>query len=337
MKYLLFPFLLLFSSCVVYNQYSQNAYTSTSYDDSNRLTDIPLLQSHKNEIDVFFGDEKPKEKYIKAFLLEEISYGEVSYGTLVKKLKAQAQYKGVDALIILSRDRNISETEFSFTVTNTVSALGVKYVKNLKFEEGIPKQAVLSIFDEEEAVYTPKEIFLMNDKGQIKHFNQSNLYLNNFHHYSLDYMLYEVNQHWQVHTRLENPNQIYKRQYRTISKTTTFTFTYNKEGKVVHVLRHHYLGNVAVQIEVEFEYENGRLSKSKIYQKSGHREIIKDENGKKLSRSHKLTEIYEYHSNGKPLRRTIFQIRNGEPKPFMKLSYEYYTEKEYAEVVAKAQ
>jgi hypothetical protein len=336
MKYLLFPFLLLLSGCAVYNQYTLASHTSTNHNDSNRLTDIPL-NSHKNKIEVFFGDEKPKEKYIKAFLLEEIAYGEVSYGILVNRLKVQAQKKGVDALIILSRDRNISETEFSYTVTNTASALGVKYVKNLKFEEGIPKQAVLSIFDKQKAVYVPNEQFLLNNYAQIKHFEQSNLYLKNFHHYSLDFMLHEINYNWQAQTKLESPNQIYKRQYRTSNKTITFTFTYNKEGKVIHVLRHHYLGDVSVKIEIEFEYKDGKISKSKIYQKTGHREVFRDEKGFKLNRIHKRTEVYEYQSDGKLLRRTLFQISNNKPKPFMKFSYEYYTEKEYAEIVKKAQ
>ena len=65
--------------------------------------------------------------------------------------------------------------------------------------------------------------------------------------------------------------------------------------------------------------------------------MIRDEEGNRLKRILKRSEIYEYQSDGKLLRRTIFQIRDGKPKPFMKLSYEYYTEKEYAEVVAKAQ
>ncbi len=334
MRYLFLSTLLLLSSCETYHYYTQNAYTSTNHSNSNRLTEIPL-SLHQNEIDVFFSHEKPKEKYIKAFLLEEIAYGEVSYGTLVNKLKRQAYEKGVDALIILSRDRNISETEYSFTVTNTVSALGVKYIKNLKFKEGIPKQAILSFFNEEKAVYIPQERLLMADKGQIRDSDQSNLYLQYFHHYSLDYMLYEINQNWRVLTK-ENSNQIYKRQYRTFDKTTTFTFTYDKEGKVIHVLRHHYLKDIPVQIEIEFEYKNGRVSKSNIYQKARFGEVIRDKNGVKLNRIHKRTELYEYHSDGRPLRRTIFQIRDDKPKPLMKLSYEYYSEKEYNQLISKA-
>ena len=311
--------IVIMTSCEPFRYYPRSEYT-TSSPDQTRLTKLPIYL-HENEVEVFFPDEKPTEPYVKAFLLEQIAYGEVSYAELVKKLKKQAYDKGADAILLLSRNRSISESESSYTVTNMASALGIKYLKNMSFREKTTKEMVLSAFSNEKAIYIKKEIIPSTpDNYAIEPWNYS-LYLDNFYHYSLDYMLYEKNKNWSYLFDFEE-QKVKTRKY--IDLKNVFKFSYDHKGRVSSVLKQSEMHDF--EIEIKFLYKNGYLYKKEIYQKSN----------PYAAATHKRTEIFEYNHKGILLRRLLFLIdTKGEPQPYMSLAYEFYTKEEYNGLLKK--
>lgn len=313
--------LLLFNSCTpIFYHYSPNNYTTSAYQaDPTQLTEWSFPPTQR-EVDVYFNGEKPKEAYIKTHLLEEIAYNETSYAILLKRLKIKAQQKGIDGVLILSRTRSESETELSYTVTNILNAVGIKYVRNVKFEnEGNPKQGFLSAYNPDNAEYQIIDSFALNENGQPLN-SVSNTYNYYFYQYSLDFMLYEVNKKWQF---LPFPDRTHLTEKRNYNKLTRiYTFSYDSLERVSHVKQK----TMASDYEIDFTYKNGRLHQKKIY-------IIYSSSDERIL---KRTELFEYNPAGVLIRKYIFKRKaDGSPQPFLKLEYEFYTQRDFQQLLAR--
>ncbi len=307
---------IILSSCQTY--YPARTYTPSpiNYHDDTRLMDIPTF-AHDREIKVFFPGENPNKPYLKVFLLEEVAYGETSYANLVSRLKQQAQKKGVDAIIVLSRNRSETETEISYSVTNMASAVGIVYTENIEYEKEMPKQAIYSLYNYKTQAYEPADRYNLTPEGKVIFKKESTQYLIYSYNYSLDFMLHEKSRDW-TYSSINEKKLIVKRTYKG---TQYYTFKYNDDNQVTRV-------NVQkgdVRYEIDFYYKNGLLHKKEMYRDNKKRKLIR-------------TDIFKYKSNGQLLSEEIFRLnkKNGIMIPFSKVDYDYYTKDDYKELIGKA-
>lgn len=316
---LLCGILLIFSSC--YISYPVQTYTPSpvnSYDNT-RLMDLPTTAHHR-EVEVFFPGENPKNPYLKVFLLEEVAYEETSYATLVGKLKKQAQRKGVDAIIVLARNRSETETEIAYTVTNMASAVGIVYTKNIEYKENVAKRSLLSLYNHETNEYEVTEVFKLNAENKPIPKENSYQYLAYFYNYSLDFMLNEKNANWQY--IYNSKKKVIKRYYKGITAVFSFEISDSNKVKKVTIL------NDSGTYEIDFSYnKDGFFHQKKIYR-------VASSKKRKLIRN----EVFEYKDNGQLLRQHLFKFdkEDGSIVPFMKLEYEYYSEADYKKILEKA-
>jgi hypothetical protein len=134
-------------------------------------------------------------------------------------------------------------------------------------------------------------------------------------------MLHEVNRKWQYLPLPDQPHLIHKRSYSNFSKV--YTFTYDSLERVSHVKIH----TTANDYEIDFIYQDGQLHQKKIY-------IIYAPN--KEDRILKRTELFEYNPAGILIRKYIFRRKaDGSPQPFLKLEYEFYTQRDFQQLLAR--
>lgn len=328
-----FLFVVFFGGCTppyVYWAYSPQQYTERVYPEAGngKLIDIPTFP-HEREVEVFFQNRTPNKPYLEVFLMEEIVYGNASYADLVKELQRRAQRKGVDALIILSRDRKEFETDFSFQVENTISALGVIYAENVKFEEGIPKRAHYYYYLNSMAEYRLAETLVSDVFGNLEPL-RNNSYKKYFEYYSLPYMLMDKNKNWK-YAKSDSTGRVVSRRLNQDGNWTTYYFNYDENQMIDRVL----ISLFSFTYKIDFEYDqNGRVIK-KIGYKRGQRTPIAELASGELKKDTEasfysyFTEIVEYHPKGSVLRRRIF-VPSGEKQiPLQKLEYEFYTKKDF--------
>lgn len=144
--YPLFYLLFLFS-CSGYQYY-------TAFQPIKSLTDIPLKQSTDN-IDCYFNNETPDIPYYKVKMVEITGTQNASYDELLISLKDKARKEGLDAVIILGKQQetvydnlsekiNVGDTSVDYyrqlaRPYQKLSAIGIKYVKNINYLDTIVK------------------------------------------------------------------------------------------------------------------------------------------------------------------------------------------------------
>jgi len=229
-----------------------------NYYDQDMLVDFPLLP-HDAEVPIYFSqDTLPDEEYIRVGVLEARGGEFASYNTLIRKLQAQAQERGVDAIQLMDKQVEASE----YYGTSILSGIGIKYVKNLDY---------LSDFVMAQEVYLPYSSAMATDSerwttkvwlgfdGHPQRVEGNREYADFIRRHSLEYLLYEQNAQWRyaldeygqirmrVHTNgvgsphlrvwfsyqiRHHPNLVRVKKYPDKEESTIW-FAYDAEGRIL--------------------------------------------------------------------------------------------------------
>ena len=139
----------LLSSCM-YRYFPQQ--------DTGKLMTYPVIP-HKNEVEVYFGNEKPIDTaYLKLRFINMYGGIYTSTGAMIETMKQQAQKYGVDAILLLD-DKAITEATTTssgilwygggqsytkYENSRFMCALGIKYKRNIsQIDNYIRKQEIL--------------------------------------------------------------------------------------------------------------------------------------------------------------------------------------------------
>lgn len=165
--------LLTFTSCEVYQ--SGQYYNS----ENNSLSKIPL-RPHKNEVDVFFNNEKPTKPFYRVKLVEVKGSHELSSEQMLKRLCAQAQREGIDAIILgdISRQANtaFSTGETGITYQKLVG-IGLKYKDRIDYMNELLKEQEINYWPD--TIPEPK-IFQMKYDMNGKNISLKDTFLQRF-------------------------------------------------------------------------------------------------------------------------------------------------------------
>ena len=151
-------------TCVAVSLWSCTPFYSGQYltSQQNALSTIPL-KPHQHEVDVYFGQEKPKKPYYKVKLVEVQGFPEQSSAKMLAKLREKAKQEGIDALLI--NDIGGQTITSTLPATNSVQTyqklvgVGLKYKENIDYMSEMLKEQTVLLWPDENP--EPK-IFTMN-------------------------------------------------------------------------------------------------------------------------------------------------------------------------------
>ncbi|MFK8007433.1 MAG: hypothetical protein AB8H03_13725 [Saprospiraceae bacterium] len=320
---LVFMLSIFFSSC--YNYYSSYY---INYEDGVQLsqfTSIPIKQSIE-KVKVFFPGEKiPEEPYIKVDVIDAFGSAQTSTQDLILGLQDQAKIKGIDAIIIISKD-NISEIlqdeyyDDYIVTTQKMSALGIKYIKNIDYLDECLKGGTIFLNDKNNLVEKSK--FRSDWKGNLVELESGDKFFFDFlYNFSLQHLAYEKTPDWGYKINsISLAEKIIRRAKDDPSNRQSFIKEVKiKEvyGKVIFVdVKSYY--NQLYSSKISFQYDkDDRIIKKSIKSKTlgeYQQKFIYDENGI-------LSEI------------EIFDMENTTPRLYLKVVFETYRQSDLAQLL----
>jgi hypothetical protein len=208
---LLFMLSLLFSSC--YNYYSP---AFENYEDGAQqsyFTSIPIKPSVEKVKVIFPGEKMSEEPYLKVDVIDVFGNAHTSTQELISRLEDQAKAAGVDAILIISKD-NISEIfqddyrgEYTAT-TQKLSALGIKFIKNIDYLDECIKGGTILAWDENKNDLVEKSKFKADWKGDLLGLESGDkFYYDFFYSFSLQHLAYERNSNWTFKVDILSPTK----------------------------------------------------------------------------------------------------------------------------------
>jgi len=308
-------FFLIYSSC--YSPYLFSDYPE--HLEKPLFISIPM-KAHENKVKVYFPGEKlPEDEYIKVDILEVTGGNRMK--ALIEALQEKGQKHGVDALIIMGND-TYEETVGEFVYTNQkVSALGIKFVKNIDYLEDCIKQANIIALDKTTNKYETAAIIATDVDGNFLDSKSGEAGYRDFlYNYSLQHLAFDYRRNWQFHefkdgghtkitrirTPLNNPNNHLER-----VKIIKFG-EYFKEIKLENKQRKKYSGKISFKYDKD-KYLIEKKIKSKIL---GH-----------------YKQKFFYDDDGKILRIDVFKIEDEKEEFYFKAIFERYQQEELAQLI----
>ncbi|MFK7776335.1 MAG: hypothetical protein AB8F94_29705 [Saprospiraceae bacterium] len=326
---LFFILSILFSSC--YNYYSSSF---RNYEDgvkSSQFTSIPIKRSVEKVKVIFPGEKVPEEPYIKVDVIDAFGNAQTSTQYLISRLQNQAKAIGVDAIIIISKD-NISEIfqdEYceDYTVTTQkISALGIKFIKNIDYLEECIKGGTILIWDENKNELVEKSKFKSDWKGNLVQLESGDKFYYDFlYNFSLQHLAYEQTTSWTY--KVSNPSPSEKI-IRRSKNDPSDRLPYAKEVKLKEVY-----GKI-VFADIKSFY-------NQIY--SGKLNLQYDKNDriiKKSIRSKTLGEFQQkfiYNENGTLSVIEVFDMKKATPKLYLKVVFENYRQSDLVQLLDEDQ
>jgi len=316
MKKLLFfiGIVVFMSSCSTYQHYFDDEYTRLvqgEYDPTS-LLELQFLP-HQKEVKVFKDGDTLSQKYLKTHYFQKFTTKE-NLELVISELQQEAQYKGIDALLVLDKKANLQGNEHQDNSSTYLAAYGIKYLKNVKSELiNRPVKAYLSLFDNEYAYYDVVDSFEISPYGELIPSYSNNFYSDYYHIFSLDFMLHEKDENWRYQRDEVDFTVIKKRRDRQRTKLLTFDYDSLKRVKSIDykTASNHYW--------IDFLYKNEQLERKEIYS-------FNSDKTKELDR----TEHFQYHRTGQLTHHYIFKHENSKrPIPFLKLQYIYWRDADF--------
>jgi hypothetical protein len=326
---LLFMLSLLFSSC--YNYYSP---AFENYEDGAQqsyFTSIPIKPSVEKVKVIFPGEKMSEEPYLKVDVIDVFGNAHTSTQELISRLEDQAKAAGVDAILIISKD-NISEIfqddyrgEYTAT-TQKLSALGIKFIKNIDYLDECIKGGTILAWDENKNDLVEKSKFKADWKGDLLGLESGDkFYYDFFYSFSLQHLAYERNSNWTFKVDILSPTKkIIKRAKSMPSRRQSYLKKVKlKEvsGKIVFVdIKSFYNKFYSGEINIQYDKDD-RIIKKKIKTKilgEFQQEYIYDEQGI-------LSEI------------EVFDMKDATPKLYFKVVFERYQQSDLAQLLEEDQ
>lgn len=293
------------------------------------INKIPTI-SHQNNIHVFFSGETPKDKaYIKIATVEQSATEATPYGDVIKILQSKGRSIGADAIFILGKEHTkqaVTDTEGQILYhisQKHVSAVAIKYIKNIKNVEQYPKKEIYHTYDLSTKGYKPYVTQNLNLDGSVSSRTQGNFYQSFVYKSSLNYLLKEQNQNW----RYSKYQDLITRRIQYNPRTRryiSYKIMYDSLRRVKQVF------NKTLTEDIEFLYnELSQIVEKKIYGQTYALTI--DRNGREKYKPTKRgiirKEILKYDDLGRLIEKEVFKIIKGKKMPWLKVTYsDFYTQ-----------
>ena len=322
---LLFMVSILFFSC--YNYYSP---TFKNYKDGvqqSQFTSIPIKPTVEKVKVIFPGEKIPEEAYIKVDVIDAFGRAQTSTQDMITRLQDQAKMKGMDAIIIISKD-NISEIfqdedcEDYTVTTQKLSALGIKFIKNIDYLDECIKGGTILTWSEDKNDFVEKSKFKADWKGNLLSVESGDKFYYNFlYNFSLQHLAYERNSNWSFMVNSSSPaEKIIKRAKRDPSGRQIFA----KEVKLKEVYKKIVFANVKsfynqlYSGQINFQYDDD----NRIVQQDIHSKTLGEYQQKFIyDEQRRLTGI------------EVFDMKNSIPKLFFKVVFENYQQSDLAQLL----
>lgn len=204
-----------------------------------KLVDLPA-PSHTKEVEVYFQGERPQDTaFVKLEIVDVYGNDATSSTAMVNELKRAAQHRGLDALLLMDKqiyaellqqgptvgdlvvglltNPTPRVPDYSTKTTQTVSALGIKYIKHIDYLDQYPVSQHVMYYnpqtnEEKEALKIrldsygrEKKHTVVNEKG-AEYFNKY------VEPYRYDYLVTSDFRWFEVR---DKQNRVVKRKHRT--------------------------------------------------------------------------------------------------------------------------
>ncbi len=304
--------------------------------DTGKLMTYPVIP-HKNEVEVYFYNEKPKDTaYIKLRVIDVHGGIYTSTGAMINAIKQKAQQYGVDAILLLD-DKAITESTTSLswgrksnpTYTNYqnsrfMSALGIKYKRNISEIDNYIRKQEIQLYDSITQTYKPildVELELDGNAKTIKEIvPKTAIYYHDFiKKYSLSWLIDDKSADWETTSYDENINK--KSQFELVRVYSRDNW--DKKMRVV------YNYNSLQQIEKirikSPEKKPQFLTYVYLNKKTQKQSLLTVEEKEKLI----YKQVFQYNENEKCQSSVFYKIQEGKGIPFLKVNYIYYQKEDF--------
>jgi hypothetical protein len=305
--------------------------------DTGKLMTYPIIP-HKNEVEVYFGNEKPTDTaYLKLRVIDMYGGIYTSTGAMIEAMKKEAQKYGVDAILLLD-DKAITEA----TTTSTgilwnraqsytqyenrrfMCALGIKYKRNISQVDNYIRKQQIALYDSATQTYKAildVELELDGNAKKMKEIvPKTALYYDNFiKKYSLSWLIYDKSADWQTTSYDENINQ--KSQFDLVrvysrdnwDKKLKVSYNYNGLQQIEKVR----IKSPEKKPQfLKYVYLNPKTQKLNS--------LTVVENDKTIYK-----QVFEYDENQKLQHSLFYKIEEGKEIPFLKVTYIYYQKSDF--------
>lgn len=278
-----------------------------------QLVNIPLVP-HKNEVELYFTNELPKNKaYYEVIGLS--AEGGIDYNSLLVELKNKAQQTGVDAVIHVDKTQgnHVSSDGVSYP-TLIVSGVGIKYRENLGYiDQYIKSKRVYTLSDPGNPALVYEAPFNMMGQEIITGQKSHPDYVRFVRHFSFEYLLYETDR-WAYGTderkRVVQRNH-YSDPYLNNSDMICL-FKYKPDDELQHISLK-YLSNNKHNVFIELEYASKDIVSAKyIYARYNKKNLL-------------YIEKLSYDAMNRISQATLYKVEQGKQIPFLQTLYSYYT------------
>lgn len=326
MKKLLSICCLLFFYTGCFTPYSYFEYADTITKES-QLTNLPIKPTEE-DIQIFFPGEKlPDEEYIKVDVLDASGSESIPTKALVEVLRIKAESRGMDAIIILGKN-SYSNTYEDFgneiyTVnTQNLSAVGIKYIKNIDYLDTCIRQArVISYngkIDRDEVV----TIIKTDWKGNYLEVRKgSKLFWNFLYNFSEQHLLKE-RKNWSFNKQVSSDGVV------NLNRALLGSSNDGVYDKKVHArffknkvrsLRVYHHNSLGYSGKINFTYKDERLVLKEI----------------KTQTKVKFLQEFIYDEDGSLLQCDIYKLEKEEKIFLFKVVYDRYKQEDLEKLLAK--
>jgi hypothetical protein len=303
--------------------------------DTGKLMTYPVIP-HKNEVEVYFNNEKPKDTaYLKLRVIDMYGGIYTSTGAMIEAMKKEAQKYGVDAILLLD-DKAITEA----TTTSTgilwyrnpsyityenrrfMCALGIKYKRNISQVDNYIRKQQIELYDSTTKTYKPILDIELELDGSAKKTKEivpkTVLYYDNFiKKYSLSWLIYDKSADWQTTSLTEPEYSPFElvRVYAANNWDKKLKVTYNYNGlKQIEKVR---IKSPEKKPQfLKYMYLNKKTQKLSS--------LTVVENDKTIYK-----QVFEYDENQKLQTSLFYKIEEGKEIPFLKINYIYYQKSDF--------
>ena len=320
---------ILFSSC--YNYYSPSFKNYKDGVQESQFTSIPIKPSVEKVKVIFPGEKVPEEPYIKVDVIDAFGRAQTSTQQMITRLQDQAKTKGMDAIIIISKD-NISEIfqdddcEDYTVTTQKLSALGIKFVKNITYLDECIRGGTILKWNESKNDFVEDSKFKADWKGNLLGVESGGEFYYNFlYNFSLQHLAYERNSSWTFMVHSSTPaEKIIKRAKRDPSRREP----YAKEVKLKEVYKR------IVFADVKSFYNQIYSGKVNFRYDKDNRIIKQDIRSKTLG---EFQQKFIYDENGTLSEIEVFKMESASQKLYFKVVFENYDQSDLAQLLEEDQ
>jgi hypothetical protein len=309
---------LIFTSCgPVFINGLQRQY----YANNQKLIELSTTADNQN-ITIHHLNEPVGKPHLKVAILEVAGDPNISYATLILRLKEKARLEGVDAISIfkqsITQQNGIDSEGFGVLVAiKEVVAHGIIYRENIDLANRFPKREVVYAYNSADEKYEQVAVKKLNINGDLIELEGKDKLSKIVKPYSVKHLMLEI-ENWEFY---EDKNQVKMRIYRNnAGLTKECQFQYDTLGRVDKILievaqqkidQSTNLINLINQKVILNYDEHNRLFRKTIYPNVNNQVVYYD-------------EIFIYENN--QLKEKVLYSLNGDTRnPIAKFVYaDYY-------------